>query len=167
MPSFNPQGQIRFLAVTEAINNMNSIALVDSTALQMNLGIGQWFIDTLEILGDSNIAAGNLTKLTFTGTWVVTGGCLYVGAANGVNGSINTPLQFVGVTPGDGVPAIPGIDIDQLYTSGLSGLTITRSGLVNVTAPGILKLQTAQSVATVSNHWLFNGSFIRAIPKLG
>lgn len=163
--SFNPKPLVAFVPVTEAINNMNSIALVDSTALQLTLGVGQWFIDTLEILGDSSAAAGAQTKLTFTGTWVVTGGCIYVGSVNGVNGSINQPNQFVGVTPGDGVPAIPGIDIDTVYNNANSGLTIIRSGLVNVTVAGILKIQTAQSVATVSNHWLFNGSYLKAAPR--
>lgn len=165
--SYNPKQLIVFVPVTEAINNMNSIVLVDSIALQLTLGVGKWFIETYESLGDSSLAAGNNGKLTFTGTWVVAGGQIEVYSANSVNGALNAVQQWIGVTPGDGVPTVTNIDIDQAYNSAAtSGLIIKRSGTVNITVPGILKIQSAQSVATVSNHWLFNGSFLKATPVL-
>lgn len=158
--------RVAVIDVTEAIDNMNSTTLVDSTALQLTLGAGVYFIETHELLGDSSLVGLNKSKMVFTGSYTIGGNSVWSTSVASTNGPLNcTAYQITGIAPNKpaGVPTVGGFDMDASVALSNSGGWTIRKGKLTVTASGVLKIQSAQNVANLSSHWLFNGSFLKAI----
>ena len=131
----------------------NSNTLTDSTYLTVDLGVGTWDIDILELVGSSAFAtAGNKTKLVFTGTGTMSGVVFY----SGVSAS----------TPANAIPqyASAAWTLDQQIAWGAQSSANRRQGRIVVAVAGTLKVQFSQNTA-ISAHYarMQIGSYLKAI----
>ena len=131
----------------------NSNTLTDSTYLTVDLGVGTWDIDILELVGSSAFAtAGNKAKLVFTGTGTMSGVVFY----SGVSAS----------TPANAIPqyASAAWTLDQQIAWGAQSSANRRQGRIVVAVAGTLKVQFSQNTA-ISAHYarMQIGSYLKAI----
>jgi hypothetical protein len=130
----------------------NSSALTDSASAQLALGLGTFFIESLEIIGSSDFTnAGAKGAVVFTGTWTISEASVIRGAV-----AATTPANatMAWQSASEGLPSIGSNGFSYIFM---------RRARVNVTAAGVVKLQFAQNTAVAANTaTLIASSYIRA-----
>lgn len=152
-PTVNGAALSKLGMLTSDQSVTNSATLTDATQGQFTLGVGTWFIETLELIGSSDFTnAGSKGAVAFTGTWTVSESSVMRGGAGAT-----TPLN-VGPSWGAGTDTLTS-------TIGANGSSfiIIRRGRVVVTVAGTVKLQFAQNTAVAAQTaTLIGGSYIKA-----
>lgn len=131
----------------------DSNTMTDSTALQLTLEVGTWYVDTFELIGSSAYATGGAkSQLTFTGTTTYVGTRFRSGASN---------IEPINVAPTWGGS---GENMNGACNFPTQSSLCVRRGYVIVTVQGTLKVQFAQSAETGASEsaTLLVGSYIRA-----
>lgn len=146
--------QSAVIATSESTATFNSTSYVDSTALQLTLEPGTYWIEWRGVIGDSG-GAGTGTKCrhNFSGTGTFSGLTIF-GNQDGANPpSFPTYLGF----PAGSVSATTGE-----WAVGAAGQDIHRKVKLVVTVSGVLSVQKAQNAATASTLTLYVGSYLNA-----
>lgn len=145
-------GAVAMVATDQSVTNTTT--LTDSTAAQIALGTGTYFIETRELIGSSDFTnAGSKSAVAFTGTMSIT----EAGVERG--GAAATVPQNVAPSWGqttDTLTTSIGANGSSFYTH--------RWAVIVVTGAGTIKIQFAQNTAVAAQTaTIIAGSYIKAV----